>query len=714
MAAIFLTILVALGPTLVPWNENPAAEARISSHVPGNECPAPASRSSSSETYDLVVYGGTSSGIIAAVQAARSGSSVIVVCPDRHLGGLSSGGLGWTDTGNKAVIGGLSREFYQRIRKHYDSPEAWIHGKPEDYPRFRPDSDAHWTFEPHVAEQVFEQMVVEAKIPVKRGRWLDREKGVRKEGRTIVSITMLNGETYRGRMFIDATYEGDLMAAAGVSYTVGREPNSLYGETLNGVQVENARSHQFENPVDPYIVPGDPSSGLLPRIHAGPPGTQGEGDRRVQAYCFRMCLTDVPENRVPFEKPEGYDATQYELLARYLDTGWDAAFRKFDRIPNRKTDTNNHGAFSTDNIGMNYDYPDASYERRAAILKEHELYQKGFCYFLANDPRVPEPIRSKMNRWGLAKDEFEDNGHWPHQIYIREARRMVSAFVVTENHLRRRRPSPRPVGMGSYNMDSHNVQRYVDARGLARNEGDVQINPGSPYPIDYGAIVPRRAECENLLVPVCVSSSHIAYGSIRMEPVFMILGQSAALAAILALDKGVPVQDVDYAELKQRLLAAGVILDWPGREPSRPSVDPKKLPGLVQDDSQAVKQGNWCESTSVEGYVGDRYLHDGNIDKGKSTVRFACVIEKTGRYDVRLAYRAHANRAARVPVLIRHADGKTLIHVNQRTPPPIERTFLPLGTFRFIAGTEGMVTVSNEGTDGFVVADAVQFIEKEP
>jgi hypothetical protein len=321
----------------------------------------------------------------------------------------------------------------------------------------------------------------------------------------------------------------------------------VYGETLNGVQTRNATKHQFEKPVDPYIKPGDPDSGLLPRIHGGDPGEEGRGDRRVQAYNFRMCLTKVPENRVPFPRPAGYDPMQYELLARYLDKGWRAIFVKFDPAPNAKTDTNNHGAFSTDNIGMNYDYPDGTYERRREIVEEHEDYQKGLMWFLAYDPRVPEDVRRKVSQCGLAKDEFTDNGHWPHQIYVREARRMVGDFVMTELHLRGIRRTPKPVGMGSYNMDSHNVQRYVDARGRARNEGDIQVNPGGPYPISYDAMVPKGSQCTNLLVPVCLSSSHIAYGSIRMEPVFMILGQSVATAAAIALDGGMDVQDVDYA-----------------------------------------------------------------------------------------------------------------------------------------------------------------------
>jgi hypothetical protein len=287
---------------------------------------------------------------------------------------------------------------------------------------------------------------------------------------------------------------------------------------------------------------------------------EGEGDKRIQAYNFRMCLTRVPENRVPFPKPQGYDASQYELLLRTLKAGSRHIYGKFDMLPNGKTDTNNHGSFSTDNIGMNYDYPEASYERRREIIKEHETYQQGYCFFLANDPRVPEDVRKWYRQWGLAKDEFVDNGNWPHQIYVREARRMVSDFVVNENHLKHIIPTDRSIGMGSYNMDSHNVQRYVDADGFVRNEGDVQVNPGGPYPIDYGAIIPKQADCENLFVVCAVSSSHIAYGSIRMEPVFMILGQSAVTAAAYAIDARVAVQDIDYAKLRKRLLVDGQVL----------------------------------------------------------------------------------------------------------------------------------------------------------
>ena len=510
--------------------------------------------------YDVVVYGCTSSGVAAAIQAGRMQKTSVLVCPDRHVGGLTSGGLGWTDSGQKEAIGGLSLEFYQRVKRHYDDPDAWIYQEADEYSRYDPEEDAIWVFEPHVAEKTYEEMLAEAGLPVYRDRWLDRDDGVEMDGTTLVSITTLDGETYHGRIFIDATYEGDLMAASGVSYTVGREANSIYGETLNGVQKERAVSHQFEYDVSPYVIPGDPSSGLLPLIHDTDPGEDGEGDHRVQAYNFRMCLTTARDNMVPFPKPERYDAMQYELLGRYLDAGWREVFNKFDPAPNWKTDTNNHGAFSTDNIGMNYDYPEASYERRREIIEQHENYQKGLMWFLANDLRVPADVRAEMSKWGLARDEFVDNDHWPHQIYVREARRMVSDFVMTERHLRGELATPRSVGMGSYNMDSHNVQRYVDENGYARNEGDIQINPGGPYEISYGAIIPKASEATNLLVPVAPSSSHISYGSIRMEPVFMILGHSAATAAAISIDDEVNVQDVPYEKLRERLIADGQVL----------------------------------------------------------------------------------------------------------------------------------------------------------
>ena len=521
--------------------------------------------------YDVVIYGATSAGVVAAVQAARLGKSVLVVGPDRHLGGLTSGGLGFTDTGDKSVIGGLSRDFYHRVWQKYQEPGAWKWQPRDEYgnkgqgtPAIDGAQRTMWIFEPHVAEQVFEDLVREYRIPVVRDEWLDRTAGVSRSGSRLVSIRMLSGRTYAARMFIDATYEGDLMAAAGVEYRIGREAQSTYGETWNGVQtgVLHHRHHfgVLKQKISPYVVPDDPGSGVLPRISTDPPGEHGAADTRIQAYCYRYCVTDHPDNRMPFPRPEGYDARQYELLLRIYDAGWRETFQKFDPIPNRKTDSNNHGPFSSDNIGFNYDYPEASYERRREILKEHETYQKGWLYFIANDPRVPEEVQAEMRRWGLPKDEFADNGGWPHQIYVREARRMVGQFVMTEHELLKRRPTPDSIGMGSYTIDSHNVQRYITPDGGVQNEGDIGVSTNGPYAIAYGAIVPKRGQADNLLVPVCVSSSHIAFGSIRMEPVFMVLGQSAATAAALAIDRGTAVQDLPYAVLRARLLQDGQVL----------------------------------------------------------------------------------------------------------------------------------------------------------
>lgn len=522
---------------------------------------------------DIIIYGNTSAAVIAAVQAQKMGKSVIVVGPDKHLGGLSAGGLGFTDTGNKAVIGGLSRDFYHRVWLHYDKPQNWNWQKKEEYgnkgqgtPAIDGENRTMWIFEPHAAEKVFEDYVREFGIEVLRDEWLDRAKGVKKEGARIVSITMLSGKTFAGKMFIDATYEGDLMAAAGVEYTVGREAQTTYDEKWNGIQTGVLHhKHHFgavkEN-ISPYVIAGDPKSGVLPRVSVEPPGEYGKADKKVQAYCYRMCLTQVEENRIPFPKPENYDPKQYELLRRVFAAGWRETFEKFDPIPNRKTDTNNHGPFSTDNIGMSYDYPEATYERRKEILKEHENYQKGWLYFIANDPSVPKDVQEPMQKWGLPKDEFKDNGGWPHQIYVREARRMVGAYVMTENDLLKKRVTPDSVGMGSYGIDSHNIQRYITPDGFVQNEGDIGVPTKGPYAIAYGALVPKSGQCENLFVPVCCSSSHIAFGSIRMEPVFMILGQSCATAASMAIDANIPVQKVEYAKLRERLLKDGQVLEF--------------------------------------------------------------------------------------------------------------------------------------------------------
>lgn len=524
-------------------------------------------------TADVIIYGGTSAAITAAIKAHDLGHSVIVVSPDKHLGGLTAGGLGWTDTGNKAVIGGLSREFYHRIWQHYDNDQSWTQQTRQSYGNKGQGNAAidgaqrtQWIFEPSAAEKVFERWIEEKGITVVRPALLDRDDGVTVVERRITSIKTLDGRQFVGKMFIDATYEGDLMAAAGVSYHVGREANAQYGEKWNGVQVGVLHHrHHFgvlQAGISPYVVPGDPNSGVLPNISSAPPGEYGQADQRVQAYCFRMCLTNHPANRIPFPKPDDYDPKQYELLRRVLVAGWRELFDKYDPIPNLKTDTNNHGPFSTDYIGMNYDYPNASYERRKEIIEAHRRYQQGLLYFMANDPGVPSDVREAMSKWGLAKDEFLDNNHWPHQIYVREARRMVGEFVMTEHELLKTKPVIDSVGMGSYTIDSHNVQRYITPEGFVQNEGDIGVSAKGPYPISMKALMPKEKEVENLLVPVCISSSHIAFGSIRMEPVFMILGESASTVASIAINNQISVQQVSYSELRPKLLAAGQVLEF--------------------------------------------------------------------------------------------------------------------------------------------------------
>jgi hypothetical protein len=523
---------------------------------------------------DLCVYGGTAGGVAAAVQATRMGKTVVLLEFGNHLGGMTSGGLGATDIGNKAAIGGISREFYRRVAMHYSQADAWRFEERDEYLQHRatrlaitnlnaPDATL-WTFEPHVAEDIFWQMLNEAKAPVYLQQRLTR---VKKESGRIAEITMENGKTFRAKMFIDASYEGDLMAKAGVSYTVGREANSEYGETLNGIR-EKTPKHQFIVPVDPYQKPGDPKSGIIPMIQPLAPGTPGAGDKSVQAYNFRLCYTRTAANRLPNVAPPDYHPADYEVLARYLEA-LVAAGKKpvLEQVwnplwmPNGKTDINNNGGFSTDFIGRNYDYPDGSYAQRAGIWRAHENYVKGFVYFLATSDRVPKNMREEMQGWGPAKDEFYDTGGWPHQLYIREARRLIGEYVMTEHNCRGKVTAEDPVGLAAYTMDSHNCRRIVK-EGRVENEGDVEVGGFPPYPISYRALIPKASECSNLLVPVCLSATHISYGSIRMEPVFMILGQSAATAAALAIDHRLPVQKVPYESLKQRLMADRQILAW--------------------------------------------------------------------------------------------------------------------------------------------------------
>ncbi len=519
------------------------------------------------EAYDIVVYGGTSGGVSAAVQAARMGKSVVLIEPGQHLGGLTASGLGFVDVGNVSTIGGLAREYFHRVWKFYQADAAWkMEGRrslPGQHKPLPPGEQTLWLVEPSVGERLFDEMITEAKVTVVRGERLNRQTGVRKDGEKIVSLEMESGRIITGKVFIDTTYEGDLMAAAGVSYFIGREPNSRYHETLNGLHIVPP-SGEMPRQVDPYVEPGNPASGLLPRVNRLAAEKPGAEDQRVQAYCYRMCLTDVVTNRVPVPKPAGYDEGQYEIVFRALEAGLaKERFFKLSRMPNRKTDSNNHGPVSTDLIGSSSDYAGADYATRERLAREHELWQRGLIWTLQHHPRVPPAVRDYYAPWGLAKDEFTDNGNWPWQLYVREARRMVGDYVITENTARGRDAGTNPIGLGSYHMDSHHTQYIVAADGMLATEGGFFEKVPQPFPINYQSIVPKRGECSNLLVPVCLSASHVAYGSVRMEPVFMVLGQSAATAAAIALDQNVPVQSVPAGILQPRLKADGQITKWP-------------------------------------------------------------------------------------------------------------------------------------------------------
>jgi hypothetical protein len=663
---------------------------------------------------DVVVYGGSAAGVISAVAAAREGKKVVLLSENDHVGGLVSGGLGGTDIGNSATIGGYSREFFDRARKHYVDKYG------ADSEQARTAGAQGYQFEPHVAENIFKEMLAEAKVSVMYGR---RIKSVSKAGSAVESLTVATAdgkeETYSAPVFIDASYEGDVMAKAGVKYHVGREGREVYGESIAGVQA-NSPAHQFSVKVNGLGDDGKP----LPLVQAGDPGKPGQGDRKVQSYNFRLCLTNKADNRVAFPKPDGYDPKRYELVARLLKAQPNkapASFFNTRRMPNAKTDSNNNGPVSTDHIGANWDYPDGDPETRKRIWKDHEDYLKGLLYFLANDPQVPEATRAYFNEWGLAKDEFTDTGHWPHQLYVREARRMLGEYVMTEKDILAHGDATNlaktdSVCLGSYNTDSHHVQRVLRPDGTVYNEGDFQIRV-TPYAISYRSLVPKAAECSNLLVPVCCSASHIAYCTIRMEPVYMMLGQASGVAAAMAVDAKQPVQAVDVAKLQEKLKAQKAILDpMPFQKPAaatgsaKPAtLDVSKLGGVVVDDKDAAKTGEWAASDSTPGFVGQGYLHDDNKDKGKKTVRFTPKLPAAGKYEVRIAYTPNPNRASNVPVVVHSKEGDKALTVNQKHVLP-ERKPLSLGTFEFAEGSDGWVEIRTDGTDGHVIADAVVFV----
>lgn len=529
-------------------------------------------------SYDLVVYGGTAGGVMTAVRGAREGLRVVLLEPGTHLGGMATGGLSRTDFGKKEVLGGDAVEFYWRVGRKYEIG--------------RYAQDVAWFYEPKVGEQVLREMLEGAKVQVLMRHRLREKTGVKREGTRVVSLTTENGATFTGKVFADCSYEGDLMAQAGVEYTVGRESSAQYGESLAGVR-DRTPFHQFMVRVSPY----DSNGKLLPEVDPGPKAPAGSGDKKVQAYNFRMILSEDPANSVPFPKPPNYDPKRYELSARLLEAMTKQLGRPpvmhqvtlIARIPNRKADINNQGAFSTDYIGKSWDYPDGDYATRKRIWDDHVNYTKGYFYFLANDPRVPAPLQKEVRTWGLAKDEFTDNQNWPHQLYIREARRMVGEYVMRQKDIQTDLTKPDVIGMGSYNSDSHNIQRLATPDGAVENEGDMQVAV-TPYQIPYRMILPKRNQATNLLVPVCFSATHVAYSTLRMEPQYMIIGQAAGVAAAMAIQGNQPVQDVDTAALSAKLKSQGAVFEW-----RQPFVGPAFFQSIFKlyggDESRALRLG---------------------------------------------------------------------------------------------------------------------------
>jgi hypothetical protein len=523
-------------------------------------------RLSAQKRWDVCVYGETPAGITAAIQAAKMNKQVLLISNTTHLGGVATSGLTATDLNNFRSAGGLTREFYQRLYTYYNDSSAWRsesrdvffeRSKKRTFSGKNDSLKMQWVYESRVAEGILKKMLQEAGVTVVYKERLQLKNGVEKKDAGIVAIRMESGRRYHAKIFIDATYEGDLMAKAGVSYIVGRESNSVYNETLNGIKLNEIIGKDGVS-IDPYVKKGVPSSGVLPFLEPKIPGPDGQGDHRTQSFCYRMTLTDDPANRINIVKPAGYQPLWYEFLARMLEMNPDIQLKNiisFTPMPNKKTDTN-----QADFVGANYGWPEGNYAERNKIAKMHKDYVLGLLWFLGNDPRVPDSLRIEMKRWGLPKDEFKDNGNFPHQLYVREARRMVSDYVMTEKNCNGQEPVQDAVAVATYPLDCHYVSRVVDEQGRVHAEGSYGKQKNTYYTISYRSLRPKASEADNLLVPVCLSASHVAYSSIRMEPVFMVLGQSAGTAAALALNRNITLQELPYDVLKPVLLKDGQVL----------------------------------------------------------------------------------------------------------------------------------------------------------
>lgn len=648
--------------------------------------------SCSAREYDLCVYGGTSAGVTAAYSAAKSGLDVILVEPGEHIGGMTSGGLGFTDIGNKQVIKGVAKDFYRKVGKHYGVLEQWI-------------------FEPSVADSIMRTYLTDRRIKIKTGFRIvsaDKTDGRISTIRVEMSKAPRRVETIRARYYIDCSYEGDLMARSGVSYVVGRESNDCYGETLNGVELMDR--HQFPDGIDPYKVKGNPSSGLLWGISDAELEPDGTGDSKVQAYNFRICLTDSLQNRIPIEKPEDYDPDRYELLLRLMEAYPEKLSLNdwfiWSRMPNRKTDINNRGGFSTDMIGMNHNYPEADYAERDSIFAAHVSYTKGLLYFVGHDTRVPETLRRKMLLWGYPKDEYLHSGHWTPQLYVRESRRMVGEYVATQADCEGKRIPFDGVAMAAYQMDSHNCQRVVVRKNgvdMVKNEGNVEVGGGLPYPLSYRSIVPVRTECTNLLVPVCLSASHIAYGSIRMEPVFMVLGQVAGIACALAIENDCcDIQDVDSRRIN-------VIID------ENPYMDGRQADLIIDDsDSGVIADEHWLKCEKKGGY--GLSFYEVGPSETEVGVSFPAVIPSAGNYAVYTCQPVSPKFSSVLNVLVQSA-GKTCQVSVPRSQMKIagqtSNTWIKIGDYYFSASEEVTVSITNKDADAPVRADAVLLIKND-
>lgn len=635
---------------------------------------------------DICIYGGTSAGVVAAYSAKKMGKSVLLVEPGKYLGGMTTGGLGMTDIGNKYAVTGLARLFYRRIGEHYDKFEQW-------------------TFPPSVATATMNRFVKDAELDV---LYYHRITDAQVQNKRIKSITLEDSRQpdektlirVKAKQFIDCSYEGDLMAKAGVSYFVGREGNEEQDETLNGVQM--SVWHQFPDGVDPYLKEGDPNSGLCWGIQPNTLQERGSGDKLVQAYNFRLCLTDNKENQRPFERPENYDPAKYELLARairkmnlhidnYLLFNWGI-------MPDNKYDVNNRGPLSTDMIGMNYEYPEGDYATREKIWQEHVDYTKGLLYFLTHDERVPVELRDQVSRFGWAKDEFTDNDNFPTQLYVREARRLNGEYIMTQKNCQGEETVGDAIGMAAYGMDSHNCQRIV-TNGMVKNEGDVQYHGFPPYPISYKSITPKREECTNLLVPICISSTHIAFGSIRMEPVFMVLGQSAAVASALAIDENTDVQTIDITKLRK------ILKDNPYLDGSTPEI-------LVDDsDIDKIKRtGHWQKGFGA--HYKNSYLKATN-QKNDCSFTFMPVIKKTNAYEV-FFYCTALSDQEMPEVMAFDITGKEGIKQVEISPRSHKGSWVSLGTYAFEKGNwTSTVKIDGSRSKGALFADAIILVPKK-